>query len=279
MNAKPTCPASRREFLKTTGRLAAASALAGVALPHVHAAEDNTLRLALIGCGGRGSGAAANAPQSPGGPTRLVAMADLFPDKLSKSHANLAEQFGDKVDVPRERRFLGFDAYRKAMDCLRPGDIALCTTHAAFRPAHPSGGAKPLSSPPRADARDHLGRHECRRSEQQDTGRDNDLPFSGSRFMQAVEAISCGRIHDQRLGRAIVLNATGDVAPVHGTDAVGVLLQRPIGGRQGPRKGDGEQRRAGRSHRGNDAPKSTLQAVAASVSRRTSLRRANPLTV
>lgn len=136
MNAKPATASSRREFLKTTGRLAAASALAGVALPHVHAAEDNTLRLALIGCGGRGSGAAANALQSPGGPTRLVAMADLFPDKLSKSHANLTEQFGDKVDVPRERRFLGFDAFRKAMDCLRPGDIALCTTHAAFRPAH-----------------------------------------------------------------------------------------------------------------------------------------------
>lgn len=136
MNESPASSASRRDFLKTTGRFAAASALAGVTLPHVHAAEDNTLRLALIGCGGRGSGAAANALQSPAGPTRLVAMADLFPDKLSKSHANLTEQCGDKVDVPRERRFLGFDAYRKAMDCLRPGDIALCTTHAAFRPRH-----------------------------------------------------------------------------------------------------------------------------------------------
>ena len=57
---------SRRDFIKTTGQFAAASALAGVALPHVHAAEDNTIRLALIGCGGRGSGAVANAMSAGG---------------------------------------------------------------------------------------------------------------------------------------------------------------------------------------------------------------------
>src|SRR5512140_2768527 len=89
---------SRREFLKTSTQFAAASALAGVALPHVHAAEDNTIRLALIGCGGRGSGAVANAMSAgglvlgdsggteraiqsgAGGPVKLVAMADLRPD-------------------------------------------------------------------------------------------------------------------------------------------------------------------------------------------------------
>ena len=56
----------RREFIKNTARIAAASALAGVAIPHVHAAEDNTIRLALIGCGGRGSGAVANAMSAGG---------------------------------------------------------------------------------------------------------------------------------------------------------------------------------------------------------------------
>jgi predicted dehydrogenase len=114
----------------------AATALAGVAWPHVHAAENNTIRLALIGCGGRGSGAAGNALSAPGGPTQLVAMADLFEDRLRRSHQSLSEQFKDKVAVPPERQFVGFDAYRKAIDCLRPGDVALLTTHAAFRPGH-----------------------------------------------------------------------------------------------------------------------------------------------
>ena len=127
---------SRREFLKWSGTLAAGSALAGVAIPHVHAAEDNTIRLALIGCGGRGSGAAANALSVPNGNTKLVAMADLFEPRLKTSHQNLTKEFADSVDVPPERRFVGFDAYRKAIDCLRPGDVALLTTHAAFRAVH-----------------------------------------------------------------------------------------------------------------------------------------------
>jgi predicted dehydrogenase len=127
---------SRRDFLETSGKWAAVSALAGVALPHVHAAEDNTIRLAIVGCGGRGSGAVANALSSPNGPCKLVAMADLFADKLNSSHQNLLKQFKDKIEVPEERRFLGFDAYQKAIDCLRPGDVALLTTHAAFRAPH-----------------------------------------------------------------------------------------------------------------------------------------------
>lgn len=135
-NSSHPRPPSRREFLVTGGRFAAASALAGVALPHVHAAETVTLRLALIGCGGRGSGAVANACEAAGGPVRLVAMADVFEHKLSTSFKALTEKYPEQVDVPPERRFLGFDAYRKAMDCLRPGDIALLTTHAAFRATH-----------------------------------------------------------------------------------------------------------------------------------------------
>ncbi len=136
MSQYPSQATSRREFLKQTGRLAAASALAGVALPHVHAAEDNTIQLAIIGCGGRGSGAVANALESTGGPVKLVAMADLVRDRLAKAHENLSQKFGDKIAVPPDRQFVGFDAYRKAIGCLRPGDVVLCTTHAAFRPIH-----------------------------------------------------------------------------------------------------------------------------------------------
>jgi len=128
--------ASRREFLKNTGRIAAASALAGIAIPQVHAAEDNTIRVALIGCGGRGTGAASNALSVPGVPMKLVAMADIFPDRLSISYEGINKEFTDKVDVPPERRFLGFDGYKKAMDCLKPGDVAIFATPPAFRWVH-----------------------------------------------------------------------------------------------------------------------------------------------
>ncbi len=125
---------SRRQFLQWSGMVAAGSALAGVAIPHVHAAEDNTIRLALIGSGNRGSGAAANALEVPGGPVKLTVMADLFENRLTASHKALSKQYPDRVDVPPERRFIGFDAYRKAIDCLRPGDVAMLTGYAAWRP-------------------------------------------------------------------------------------------------------------------------------------------------
>jgi predicted dehydrogenase len=127
---------SRREFIKATGRIAAASALAGVALPHVHAASTELLRIALVGCGGRGTGAANNALTCKGGPLKLVAMADVFEHKLNSSFNGLKTQCGDKVEVPEDHKFIGFDGYQKAMDCLRPGDIVILTTPPAFRWVH-----------------------------------------------------------------------------------------------------------------------------------------------
>ena len=125
---------SRRDFLARGSAVAATSALAGVSIPWVHAAEDNTIRLALIGCGGRGSGAVADAFDSPQGPVKLTVMADLFQNRLDKALQVLSEKFPDRVDVPPDRRFVGFDAYRKAIDCLRPGDVAMLTGYSAFRP-------------------------------------------------------------------------------------------------------------------------------------------------
>ncbi len=127
---------SRRDFFKLSAGAVAASALAGVAVPHVHAGESNTIKLALIGCGGRGTGAVADAFSATGGPVKLYAMADLFEDRLNASLKNLSGPFADKVDVPPERRFVGFDAFKKAIDCLGPGDVAMLTTHAVFRPMH-----------------------------------------------------------------------------------------------------------------------------------------------
>jgi len=127
---------SRRDVLVTTGKAAAATALAGMVVPQVHAAEDNTIQLAIVGCGGRGNGAVDNALKSQQGPTKLVAMADVFEDKLNGSHANLKKRFDKQFDVPDDRKFLGFDGYQKAMDCLKPGDVVILTTPPAFRWVH-----------------------------------------------------------------------------------------------------------------------------------------------
>jgi predicted dehydrogenase len=126
--------ASRRQFLQWGTAAAAASSLANVAIPRVHAAEDNTIRLALIGCGGRGSGAVGNAMNSPHGPVQLYAMADVAEDRLARSHKALADRFGERVNVPQERQFVGFDAYKKAIDCLGPNDVAMLTSFAYVRP-------------------------------------------------------------------------------------------------------------------------------------------------
>lgn len=127
---------SRREFLADTGRIAAGSALAMATIPAVHAAQDSTIRLALVGCGGRGTGAVFDALRAKGGPSKLVAMADVFENRLNDSYAGLSKNLGDKIDVPKERQFIGFDAYKKAMDCLKPGDVVIFATPPAFRWVH-----------------------------------------------------------------------------------------------------------------------------------------------
>ena len=95
---------NRRDFIKTSGKVTAASALAGVALPHVHANVDDTVKVALVGAGGRGNGAANNALSvSAGhGPTKLVAIADIFDEKLQSSYNGLKKRFKDKVDLGKE---------------------------------------------------------------------------------------------------------------------------------------------------------------------------------
>ncbi len=128
--------ASRREFLSTSGRIAAASALGMMAVPAVHAAERNTLKVALVGCGGRGTGAALNALSTTGGPTELVAMADVFEHRITHSLERLSQRLDRAVDVPEERRFVGFDAYQKAIDSLDGSGVVLLATPPGFRPLH-----------------------------------------------------------------------------------------------------------------------------------------------
>ncbi|HVV99933.1 MAG TPA: Gfo/Idh/MocA family oxidoreductase [Planctomycetaceae bacterium] len=124
---------TRRDALKTAGSIAAVSAFAGLTIPQVHAAESNTINVALVGCGGRGTGAAADALSTKSGPIKLVAMADVFPERLNASFGALKSRFEQQVDVPDDKKFIGFDAYKKAIDCLKPGDVVILTTPPAFR--------------------------------------------------------------------------------------------------------------------------------------------------
>lgn len=135
-SSKSDTPLSRRDLLKTSGKVAAATAIAGVAMPKAYAAEDNTIQVALIGCGGRGTGAAANALSVQNGPIKLVAMADVFEGRLSTSYRALSGKFGDQMQVPEDSRHIGFDGYKKAMDQLKPGDVVILTTPLAFRWVH-----------------------------------------------------------------------------------------------------------------------------------------------
>lgn len=134
-------PATRRTFLTTAAHSAVAASLTGTLLsgrviPHVHAAGTEEIRVALIGCGGRGGGAAVDALSVPGAPIKVVAMADVFRDRADIVKRSLGEQFKERIDVPEDRIFIGMNGYKQAIDCLRPGDIALFATPPAFRAPH-----------------------------------------------------------------------------------------------------------------------------------------------
>jgi len=125
---------SRRRFLESSS-LAVAGSLAALAIPRgVHAAGSEVLKVGLIGCGGRGSGAASQALKADS-QVKLWAMADAFEDRLELSLNSLQkiEGVGEKLDVAPERRFVGFDAYKSVIDCC---DVVLLTTPPQFRPLH-----------------------------------------------------------------------------------------------------------------------------------------------
>jgi predicted dehydrogenase len=124
---------SRRDFVKTTtATVAAAGPLAATATVLAAGARRaaDPLHVGLVGCGGRGTGAAANALEASDD-VKLVALADVFPDRLKTCRANL-ESMGDRARVPDDRCFVGFDAYRQLLDT--DVDVVLLATPPHFRP-------------------------------------------------------------------------------------------------------------------------------------------------
>lgn len=136
-NETPSTKSTRRGFLQ-----AASAATLLAAVPRSAFAQTGSeagIRVALVGCGGRGTGAAFDAMNVQQVPLKLVAMADVFAERLNSSYDTLVQfvaETPDKLDVPEDRKFIGFDAYRHAMDQLRPGDIVILATPLAFRAPH-----------------------------------------------------------------------------------------------------------------------------------------------
>ena len=134
MNSNSENLTSRREFLKTSSALAVGAIAAPAILTNQTRAVENsdTLRIGLIGCGGRGTGAAKQALSADKNVV-LVAMGDAFNDSLQTSLKSLKAEFPDKVKVDPDHCFVGLDAYKKVIDSV---DVVLLTTPPGFRPTH-----------------------------------------------------------------------------------------------------------------------------------------------
>ena len=125
---------SRRSFLKTSGAAAGAVLIGNLSLARgAHAAGSDVLKIGLIGCGGRGSGAAGNAMNVDKN-AKLVSMADAFEDKAVGSRDRLKKRYKDQVDVPSERCFAGLDSYQKVIDS--DVDVVLIATASGFHPKY-----------------------------------------------------------------------------------------------------------------------------------------------
>lgn len=137
---------SRRSFIRNSALTASGAALTSALRQGAYAAGSDELKIGLVGCGGRGSGAAMQALTATEYPVKLWAMGDLFPDQIEASHSMLSSgaegrydrssfpSLSKKMDVPEERRFTGFDSFQKVIDSGI--DMVILATPPHFRPEH-----------------------------------------------------------------------------------------------------------------------------------------------
>ena len=128
---------SRRAFLRNSSLIVAGGAIAAGQLPIARAANSfgsDTIKVGLVGCGGRGTGATIQALNTSGGEVKVVALADAFADRVQLAYRTIKGRHEEKVDVPKERQFVGFDAYKELLktDC----DVVILATPPGFRPLH-----------------------------------------------------------------------------------------------------------------------------------------------
>lgn len=138
MNSESRSSVDRRQFIRAAS--AGGAAMTAMHVPHVFGqTPSDEIQIALIGCGGRGTGAANDALKVANAKLKLVALADIRADHVKRSLKALKnenEETPEQIDVPEERQFVGFDSYKNAMDALNPGDIAIFATPLAFRWVH-----------------------------------------------------------------------------------------------------------------------------------------------
>ncbi|MEC3905666.1 Gfo/Idh/MocA family oxidoreductase [Tamlana sp. 2201CG12-4] len=125
---------SRRNFVKESSLITGGVLIApSMMMASPISKKENVLKLAVIGCGGRGTGATAQALKADHN-VKLVAMSDAFKDRLDKAYTSLSKIFdSSKIDVPASRQFVGFGSYKKAID---EADVVILTTPPGFRPQH-----------------------------------------------------------------------------------------------------------------------------------------------
>jgi len=127
---------SRRDFIRRSSLLFAGGAVGtGLSVARAaHVAGSDTLAIGLVGCGARGTAAASEALNTSGGEVRLVAMADAFADRIQSALRPLKAAHAARLDVSRERQFVGLDAYRRLLEC--PLDLVILAAPPGFRPLH-----------------------------------------------------------------------------------------------------------------------------------------------
>ncbi|MCI0432906.1 MAG: Gfo/Idh/MocA family oxidoreductase [Gemmatimonadetes bacterium] len=132
-NGTDSARITRRDFIRASAASGMGLAAAGGAPARAWASGRDTIRVGLIGCGGRGTGAAHDAAMGSDG-IEIVAMRDLFPERMASSRGQLAEALGDRFRVPADRMFSGFDAYKSVI--ASEVDLVILATPPGFRPAH-----------------------------------------------------------------------------------------------------------------------------------------------
>lgn len=133
-------PPSRREFIRRSSLLVAGGAIGGAVASNLsiaraaHVYGSDEIKIGLIGCGGRGTGAVDQLLKSTGGPIKLVAMGDAFQDSIVRAYRGLNGAHAGKIDVPKERQFAGFDSYKSVLETNC--DLVVLATPPGFRPQH-----------------------------------------------------------------------------------------------------------------------------------------------
>ncbi|MEE8451681.1 MAG: Gfo/Idh/MocA family oxidoreductase [Thermoguttaceae bacterium] len=207
---------SRRDFLKTSA-MAAGAVTAGLSIGRsAHAAGDDTLKVGLIGCGSRGTGAAGNALNADPN-VNVTAMADVFEDRLQNSRKGLQTRYADRIAVDDDHCFVGFDAYQKVIDS--GVDVVILTSSPHFRPRHLKAAVE-------------AGKHVfCEKPVAVDaTGIRSVLESAEKAKQKNLNLVSglCWRYHDQTkdIMDRIVDGAIGDIQTIQSTYNTGTLWHR-----------------------------------------------------